>query len=116
MLINFQELAIDVSGRDPNDHTNGIPYRLIAEACIPGIDITNIGSIFEEHHICKNLSVWQHNHAMENGGVYGEDENRFIFNNVLVGGKSKARFKISNNNKVRFRDRCLKDLFLRYHL
>lgn len=34
------------------------------------------------------------------GGVYGEDENRFIFNNVIVGRRAKARFKISNTNKV----------------
>ncbi len=32
--------------------------------------------------------------------MYGEEENRFLFNNVLVGAKAKARFKISNNNKV----------------
>ena len=37
---------------------------------------------------------------IETGGVYGEDENRFIFNNVLVGMKAKARFKICNPNKV----------------
>ncbi len=35
------------------------------------------------------------------GGVYGEDENRFVFNNVLVGMRATARFKISNPNKVR---------------
>lgn len=34
------------------------------------------------------------------GGVYGEDEKKFVFNNVIVGHKAKARFKISNVNKV----------------
>jgi len=34
------------------------------------------------------------------GGVYGEDDRRFIFNSALVGIKSKARFKISNIKKV----------------
>ena len=32
--------------------------------------------------------------------MYGEDENRFVFNNVLVGAKERARFKISNTTKV----------------
>lgn len=34
------------------------------------------------------------------GGVYGEDDKKFIFNNVIIGRKAKARFKISNTNKV----------------
>ena len=38
---------------------------------------------------------------IEGGGVYGEDENRFVFNNVLVGMRAKARFKVTNTNKVR---------------
>ena len=36
----------------------------------------------------------------EIGGVYGHEEKKFIFNNVIVGRKAKARFKISNTNKV----------------
>ena len=48
----------------------------------------------------RNLTVWQHSQATENGGIYGEGENRFVFNNVLVGVKAKARFKITNTNKV----------------
>ena len=32
--------------------------------------------------------------------MFGEDENRFVFNNVLVGMRAKARFKITNTNKV----------------
>ena len=37
---------------------------------------------------------------METCGVFGEDENRFVFNNVLVGAKAQARFKIKNTSKV----------------
>jgi hypothetical protein len=33
-------------------------------------------------------------------GIYAEDENRFFFNNVVVGRTAKARFKLSNTNKV----------------
>ena len=38
---------------------------------------------------------------IESGGVYGEEEKKFVFNNVIVGRKAKARFKISNTTKVR---------------
>lgn len=34
-------------------------------------------------------------------GVYGEDDTRFLFTNVIVGRKTYARFKITNANKVR---------------
>ena len=46
--------------RDPTDHPGGIPYKLLAEACIPSINVDDVGAIFEEHRVCKNLSVWQH--------------------------------------------------------
>ena len=67
--------------------------------------MTDLGSIFEEHRVVKNLSVFLNNHQLEldGGGVYGEDENKFIFGQVLVGRKAKARFKISNGNKVRIK-------------
>jgi len=32
--------------------------------------------------------------------VYGEEENRFLFNNVIVGRRAKARYKLSNSQKV----------------
>lgn len=33
-------------------------------------------------------------------GIYAEEENKFIFNNVIVGRTAKARFKIMNTNKM----------------
>lgn len=33
-------------------------------------------------------------------GIYVEEENKFIFNNVIVGRTAKARFKLMNTNKV----------------
>ena len=47
-------------GRDPADHPGGIPYRLIADACVPSINVSDYGLIFEEHRVVKNLSVWHH--------------------------------------------------------
>ena len=52
----------------------------------------------------RNLSVFR-NHSQDllpGSGVYGEDENKFVFCNVIVGHKAKARFKITNPNKVCF--------------
>ncbi|XP_033116735.1 hydrocephalus-inducing protein homolog isoform X2 [Anneissia japonica] len=97
-----EDIAIDIHDRDPAQSPQGIPYKLLAEACSPGINVVDITSVFEEHRICKNLSVFLNNHQldMESGGVYGEDENRFLFGNVLVGRRSKARFKIMNRNKI----------------
>lgn len=37
---------------------------------------------------------------LDSSGVYAEDEKKFVFNNVIVGRKAVARFKISNNQKV----------------
>ncbi|CAE1301645.1 HYDIN [Acanthosepion pharaonis] len=98
--ISDEEICIDISDRDPKLFPHGIPYRIQAESCIPAIDMDDIGAIFEEHRICKSLSLWQHYNKLESGGVYGEMEKKFMFNNVLVGKKSKARFKIINNTKV----------------
>lgn len=102
----FQDIAIDISDRPPSDQPQGIPYKLIGEACIPGITTIapdTVGSIFEEHLIVKQLNLFQYlTHDLASGsGVYGEDENKFIFYNTIVGRKAKARFRIGNQNKVR---------------
>ena len=103
----FQDIAIDISDRPPTDHPQGIPYKLIGEACIPGITTITpdtVGSIFEEHLIVKQLNLFQYlTHDLASGsGVYGEDENKFIFYNTIVGRKARARFRIGNPNKVTF--------------
>ena len=81
----------------------------MAEACIPTINVDDLGSIFEEHHVCKSTSLRLGSGLAGQslkpadqfcGGVYCEDERRFIFSSSLVGVKSKARFKISNVKKV----------------
>ncbi|XP_035827636.1 hydrocephalus-inducing protein [Aplysia californica] len=98
----IQDISIDITERDPTTFKGGVPYRLVAEACIPTINVDDVGSIFEEHRVCKNLSVWQHMNCgnLDVNGVFGEEEKKFVFNNVIVGRKAKARFKISNTNKV----------------
>jgi len=57
----LQFLCIDVTDRDPDDNPSGIPYRLLAEGCLPSINTSDFVSIFEEHRICKNLNVYTQN-------------------------------------------------------
>lgn len=93
-------LSIEISDR----HKNSTPlkYRICGEVMVPGISTTNLSSIFEEHRVCRELGVLgQHLfHGEDCVGVYGEEERRFVFKNVIVGKVSRARFKISNPNKV----------------
>ncbi|XP_044515296.1 hydrocephalus-inducing protein homolog [Gracilinanus agilis] len=93
-------LAIEISDRDPKDQPGGIQYTLIAEACFPAFVMDDLTSIFEEHLICKNIQQYQFLQAVESKGVFFEDENKFMFRNVLVGHQGKARFKISNIGKI----------------
>lgn len=62
--------------------------------------IKDISSIFEEHHICKNSSMLHCEQFRDATGIYVEDENKFVFNNVLVGQPVKARFRLTNSGKV----------------
>ncbi|XP_074055255.1 hydrocephalus-inducing protein homolog isoform X3 [Macrotis lagotis] len=93
-------LAIEISDRDPKDQPGGIQYLLVAEACLPAFVIDDMASIFEEHLICNNINLYQVLQTTEGGGVFLEDENKFMFRNVLVGHQAKARFKISNTGKI----------------
>ncbi|KAM9854716.1 hydrocephalus-inducing protein homolog [Aulostomus maculatus] len=95
----IQGLLIDISGRDPSIQPEGIPYKLMADVCKPGI-VLDMASIFEEHHICKNSSQLSSEQFRNAEGIYILDEEKFIFHEVLVGQTSQARFKFTNNNKV----------------
>ncbi|GAA6080556.1 hydrocephalus-inducing protein-like isoform X5, partial [Tachysurus ichikawai] len=93
-------LVVDITDRDPSDSPGGILYRLLAEVCIPGIAHEDIASIFEEHRLCKNSSMLQCEQYQEAMGIYIQDENKFVFNNVLVGQSAKARFRLTNPGKI----------------
>uniref|UniRef100_UPI003AADF4DB hydrocephalus-inducing protein homolog n=1 Tax=Centroberyx gerrardi TaxID=166262 RepID=UPI003AADF4DB len=99
-LGNWNEcLVIDINDRDPSDQPGGIPYRLVAEVCVPGIGL-DLSSIFEEHYLCRNSSLLSSEQFCDAEGIYILDENKFIFNNVLVGRTAQARLKLTNNGKV----------------
>uniref|UniRef100_A0A8C8TUT7 HYDIN, axonemal central pair apparatus protein n=1 Tax=Peromyscus maniculatus bairdii TaxID=230844 RepID=A0A8C8TUT7_PERMB len=93
-------LAIDISDRDTRENPAGIPYTLLAEACLPAFVTDNNVSIFEEHQICTSPNLYHILQTIQGGGLFVEDENKFIFCNVLVGHQAKARFKISNVGKI----------------
>ncbi|KAM3920677.1 hydrocephalus-inducing protein homolog [Leptodactylus fuscus] len=93
-------LALDISDRNPDDLPNGIPLRLLSEVCTPGFVTDDIASIFEEHRILGDVRILHCLPPLQSGGIYLQDENRFLFWNVLVGQTFTARFKIINSGKV----------------
>lgn len=93
-------IAIDISDRDPRDQPAGIPYTLLAEACQPAFVTDNNALIFEEHQLCSSANLYSILQTIESGGLFVEDESKFIFCNVLVGHQAKARFKICNVGKI----------------
>ncbi|XP_055993028.1 hydrocephalus-inducing protein homolog [Sorex fumeus] len=93
-------VGIDISDRDPRDQPGGIPYMLLAEACLPAFVTDDYRLIFEEHQVCQSASLSNTLQTTDSGGVFVEDENRFLFSSVLVGHQAKARFKIINPGKI----------------
>jgi hydrocephalus-inducing protein len=54
-----ESLGIDVVNRSATDHPDGIPFELVAESCVPGIECSKVEGIFEEHTIKKALDPFQ---------------------------------------------------------
>lgn len=96
-----ETLSIEISDRQKDSPP--ISYKIGCEVLIPGINLNDIASIFEEHRICRQLGVLGQHQFHEDGcvGVYGEEEKRFLFKSVILGKTSQARFKINNTNKVK---------------
>ncbi|CAF1106189.1 unnamed protein product [Rotaria sordida] len=95
-----EEILIDIADKNPADYPQGLVYKLKSELIVPQIDTSDISSIFEEHRLVRNLSSFQNIADVVTGGVYGEEERRFQFRNVIVSRTAKARFKITNSQKV----------------
>ncbi|XP_053255366.1 hydrocephalus-inducing protein homolog [Podarcis raffonei] len=97
----FEEyMNIEITDRDPDDNPGGIQYILLAESCVPGFVMDDMGSIFEEHRICNSSNLSQVLKTIGCECVFVTDENKFIFNNVLVGHQAVARFKICNTGRI----------------
>ncbi|XP_035498051.2 hydrocephalus-inducing protein homolog isoform X1 [Scophthalmus maximus] len=104
-----QGLLIDISDRDPSDHPEGVPYKLLAEVCRPAIAL-DMPSIFEEHHLCPSSEQLSSEQFRNAEGIYVLDDNQFVFHKVLVGRTAHARFKLTNSSKVH----CVLCLAIRY--
>ena len=64
-------LAIDIQGRQPEDNPLGIPFDLVAESCIPGIETQDFDSIFEEQTVLPSISPDINRQNVITSGIYG---------------------------------------------
>lgn len=98
-----QRLAIDITGRDPEDQPSGILYEVVGESCIPGIDCENFENIFEEQVVMPSLNGSANVAQMIKSNVFYYEEKCFYFG-TLVPSKSPdgicEKFKIINPNKI----------------
>ncbi|XP_065674973.1 hydrocephalus-inducing protein homolog isoform X5 [Hydra vulgaris] len=102
-MIGLEDVVIDISDRDPEDHPGGIEFRFVGEVCLPSIlSLPNgASSIFEEHRIIKSFNTMSPVHDFASKTcIYVEDDNRFFIHNVIVGHVANVKFKITNSNKI----------------
>lgn len=79
-------LAIEISDRDPDDNPGGIPYKLLSEGCMPTIDVNSIHQVFEEQRVVQSSLAFQSIQSLNiQNGIFGIDENKFVFPNVVIG-------------------------------
>ncbi|CAG9464033.1 unnamed protein product [Pedinophyceae sp. YPF-701] len=74
-----EKLGIHVSDRDFADSPGGVPYEITGESCIPGINASDLHSIFEEHRIVQEIDPTQH---LNN--VFGTRDRIFDFGPVIA--------------------------------
>ncbi|ORX48158.1 hypothetical protein BCR36DRAFT_329786 [Piromyces finnis] len=89
-----EDIVIEIIDRVPESNIIS-EYKLTGESCLPGINIKDFNSIFEEHTVCKRLELFK----VQNN-VYAEEDRVFYFGALLTGLHSQARFKISNPYKI----------------
>ena len=96
-------LAIDIQGRQPEDNPLGIPFDLVAESCIPGIETQDFDSIFEEQTVLPSISPDINRQNVITSGIYGVVEKVFWFGTIIASKNPNGvseRFKLINNNKI----------------
>ena len=96
-------LAIDIQGRQPDDEPLGIPFDLVAESCIPGIETNDFDNIFEEETVLQSLGPDISRQSIVSNGIYGIDEKVFWYGTIIPSKYPKGvtkRFKLINNNKI----------------
>ena len=97
-------MAIDIPDRNSAEMPGGMNYKIIAEGAIPSIDNSNIHGIFEEHRIVHSIDQLDNFpdsiKDIPAGGLYGLRDNKFKFQETIVGLRSEARFKLINSSKL----------------
>ncbi|XP_064243061.1 hydrocephalus-inducing protein-like isoform X2 [Passer domesticus] len=94
-----EQLYIDITGRDPRDNPLGIPFTLTAESCLPAL-VEDITLIFKEYLICSSTDLSHKLQLVKGTGLFIGDENKFIFNKVLVGQEAEAHFSIYSASRL----------------
>ena len=96
-------LAIDIQGRQPDDDPLGIPFDLVAESCIPGIETQDFDNIFEEQTVLPSINPDINRQNVITSGIYGIEEKVFWFGTIIASKNPNGvseRFKLINNNKI----------------
>ena len=88
-------LSIDIADRDPN--VLAPEYELLAESCIPGIQTSDYGSIFEEQAVQPTVDLGSGSMPKN---IYSEEERLFFFGSHMVQQEVVERFKVTNPFKV----------------
>ena len=88
-------LSIDIADRDPK--VLAPEYELLAESCIPGIQTSDYGSVFEEQAVQPSVDLGSGSMPKN---VYSEEERLFFFGSHMVQQEVVERFKVTNPFKV----------------
>ena len=99
--ISKETLHISISGRDPKD-PRGTVFELSGESCIPGINVTEFETIFEEQAVERRL---QEDVAFDSRTLYAVEDGTFSFGSVVPSMLPEQgmaeRFKLVNPNKIK---------------
>ena len=99
--ISKETLHISISGRDPKD-PRGTVFELSGESCIPGINVTEFETIFEEQAVERRL---QEDVAFDSRTLFAVEDGTFSFGSVVPSMLPEQgmaeRFKLVNPNKIK---------------
>ena len=98
-----QKIGLEIQNRDPDDEPRGILYELVAESCIPGINVDNFESIFEEQVVIPSQNSGSNISEMISSNVFFVEEKIFYFGTLVPSKHPEGvteKLKITNSNKV----------------
>ena len=96
-------LAIDISGCDTSDQSEGIKFDISAESCIPGINTEDLDAVFEEQTVIPSLDPSVNTQSVITSSLYAIQEKVFWFGTLIASKVPEGvveKFKIMNPNKI----------------